>query len=382
MLLRINAIGMLCTASLALFGLGALGQSSPGAQSSTKQGGRYWAPTRPSEVPSAAAPAHAAPIEPAQPAAVGGAPKTPPTDIRPDAAPPAPRKKSGDPLPSATAWLEAQIALSREGFSCGPIDGVLGPQTRAALQAFQTRENLPVTGRLDRATRDTLTLDSPPLTEIVVTEEDLASLQPLSPTWLGKSQQTRLDYTTILELVAERARASHTLVRRLNPGVDWERVASGTAIQVPHVPKLTIKEWVANLHIRLEERTLLARTDTGRVLVRFPVSIGREVAKRPVGELRVTVVVPNPDYTFNPEVFVESAEGRELGRKLILPPGPNNPVGIAWIGLDRPGYGIHGTPSPEQVGRTESHGCFRLANWDAETLLQLAWVGLPVLIEP
>ena len=81
-------------------------------------------------------------------------------------------------------------------------------------------------------------------------------------------------------------------------------------------------------------------------------------------------------------MFPESEEAQQLGRKLILPPGPNNPVGVAWIGLDRPGYGIHGTPKPEQVGRTESHGCLRLANWDAQTLLPLVWVGLTVVVDP
>jgi len=96
----------------------------------------------------------------------------------------------------------------------------------------------------------------------------------------------------------------------------------------------------------------------------------------------VTVVVSDPNYTFDPEVFPESAEARQLGRKLILPPGPNNPVGVAWIGLNLPGYGIHGTPDPEKVGRTESHGCFRLANWDAYTLLAHTWIGLAVSIEP
>ena len=78
----------------------------------------------------------------------------------------------------------------------------------------------------------------------------------------------------------------------------------------------------------------------------------------------------NPNYTVDPELFPESAEPQAIGHKLILPPGPNNPVGVAWIGLDKPGYGMHGTPVPEQVGRTESHGCFRLANWDAEYLMQ------------
>jgi len=118
------------------------------------------------------------------------------------------------------------------------------------------------------------------------------------------------------------------------------------------------------------------------MIAHFPVSIARMAEKRPEGELHVTVVIPDPNYTFDPEVFPESEEGRQLGRKLVLPRGPNNPVGVAWIGLDRPGYGIHGTPLPELVGRTESHGCFRLANWDAKTLLELAWVGLSVVVDP
>ena len=88
------------------------------------------------------------------------------------------------------------------------------------------------------------------------------------------------------------------------------------------------------------------------------------------------------DYTFDPALFSESEEARTLDRKLWIPPGPNNPVGVAWIGLDLPGYGIHGTPTPEHVGRTESHGCFRLANWDARTLLGMVWVGMPVTVEP
>ena len=92
------------------------------------------------------------------------------------------------------------------------------------------------------------------------------------------------------------------------------------------------------------------------------------------------VVAPNPDYTWDPAVFTESPEAKELGRKLIIPPGPNNPVGLAWIGLDRPGYGMHGTPEPEKVGRTESHGCFRLANWDAARVKDLVSVGNTVII--
>lgn len=285
------------------------------------------------------------------------------------------------PRPAAT-WLEAQIELARRAFSCGSIDGVGGPQSVAALRAFQESETLLMTGQLDPATRARLVLPSPPLARISLTPQDLAGLQPLSPTWLGKSQQTALACETALELVAERTHAHPALIRQLNPAVDWAGITPGTSLAVPAVGRISARTKAAQLHLSLGDHILEARDDAGNLIAHFPVSIARDVEKRPAGELHVTVIIPNPDYTFDPDVFPESEEARELGRKLILPPGPNNPVGVAWIGLDRPGYGIHGTPAPEQVGRTESHGCFRLANWDALTLVDLAWVGLPVFVDP
>jgi lipoprotein-anchoring transpeptidase ErfK/SrfK len=281
-----------------------------------------------------------------------------------------------------TTWLEAQIELARRAYSCGPIDGIAGSQSIAALRAFQENAGLPATGQLDAETRDRLPLSAPPLARTSLTAEDLASLQPLSPTWLGKSQQTALAFENALEMVAERTHAHPALIQQLNPGVDWNAITPATKLLAPAVGLIPAPGKAALLHISLEDHALEARDNAGSLIAHFPVSIARDVAKRPAGELHVTAVIPNPDYTFDPEVFPESEEARELGHKLVLPPGPNNPVGIAWIGLDRPGYGIHGTPTPEQVGRTESHGCFRLANWDARTLLDLAWVGLPVIVEP
>ena len=291
-------------------------------------------------------------------------------------------RTNGSSSVTAAAILDAQVALDRIGISPGSIDGVPGSQTRAALRAFQLREGLPITGELDTNTRAHITLISPPLMAYRIETNDITRLLPLASTWLGKSEQARLDYETMLECVAERSHAHPTLVRKLNPAVDWMTVLPGVEFVVPAVTREPPRSKAAFLRIRLGERTLQAFDATNRLLAHFPCSIAARMEKRPVGELRVTVLVPNPDYMFNPENFPESSEAQELGRKLHINPGPNNPVGTAWIGLNLSGYGIHGTPRPEDVGRTESHGCFRLANWNAEYLLQLVAVGTPVRIEP
>jgi lipoprotein-anchoring transpeptidase ErfK/SrfK len=274
--------------------------------------------------------------------------------------------------------LEAQVALARRGISPGSIDDALGSQTRAAISVFQRIENLPETGKLDTNTRPRLTLNAPILTNYVVTTNDLARLQPLGKTWLEKSQQSSLDYETELELVGEKAHSNPLLIQKLNPNVNWTSISAGTILKIPDVNYPEPSDKAAFVEIHLEQRTLEAFDAQTNLLAHFPCSIAARFDKRPVGELHVVVVAPNPNYTFDPELFPESGETQ----KLVLPPGPNNPVGVAWIGLDKPGYGMHGTPAPEQVGRTESHGCFRLANWDAEYLLKLAWIGMPVEVEP
>ena len=276
--------------------------------------------------------------------------------------------------------FEVQLALARAGISSGSFDGVMGSQTRAAIRAFQLREGLTETGTADTETQSRLQLTAPPLISYVVSSNDLARLQPLSTTWLGKSQQSALDYETILELVAERGHAHPQLIKRLNPNVEWTNVTAGAELRLPSVSYPPPRGRAAFIVIHLAGKTLQAFDANTNLLAHFPCSIAARVEKRPVGELHVAVVAPNPNYTFDPDVFPESPEAQKLGRKLILPPGPNNPVGLAWVGLDRPGYGIHGTPSPEQVGRTESHGCFRLANWNAEYLLKLVTVGTPVRV--
>ena len=304
-----------------------------------------------------------------------------PENISPGPVPPVVEPgTNGFPRP-ARGTLEAQIALSRFGISCGSLDGALGSQTRAAIGAFQRQRHLPETGLLDSNTRPALTLDAPPYTTYTVTSNDLARLQPVSPTWLGKSQQTALDYENILELVSEKSHSHPKLIKLLNPDADWTNMVAGTSLVVPAADYPDPDDKAAFIVISLSAKTLEAFDENTNLLAHFPCSIARRVEKRPVGDLHVAAVAPNPNYTFDPSVFPEEPEAQLIKTKLVIPPGPNNPVGTVWISLDKPGYGMHGTPKPEDVGRTESHGCFRLANWNAEYLLKLVWIGLPVYVQ-
>jgi lipoprotein-anchoring transpeptidase ErfK/SrfK len=293
----------------------------------------------------------------------------------------APQTPADFPRPVRDVF-EAQVALARQAISPGSIDAAIGLQTRAAIAAFQRSQKLLESNLLDTNTRAILTLAAPLLTNYTVTTNDLARLQPIGKTWLAKSEQSALDYETILELVAEKAHSHPLLIKKLNPDVVWTNISAGTVLRITDVNYPEPDGKAAFIIIHLSGKFLEAFDADTNLLAHFPCSIAARVEKRPVGELHVIVIAPNPNYTVNPELFPESSELQAIGHKLILPPGPNNPVGVAWIGLDKPGYGMHGTPAPEQVGRTESHGCFRLANWDAEYLLKLAWVGLPVEVVP
>lgn len=298
--------------------------------------------------------------------------------------------RTNSPTPAAPARppfdervLRAQVALARHAISAGPFDGLLGSQTRTALRTFQQQQGLPVSGGLDDATLARLEFVEPLYTNYVATPDDLASLQPLGKTWLEKSQQSNLAYETELELIAEKSHSNPKLVRWLNPQVDWDQIGAGASVQIVSSEYPSPEGRAAFIRISLNERKLQAFDANSNLLAHFPCSIAARVDKRPLGEeLHIAAVAPNPNYTFDPAVFPESAEAQELGRKLLLRPGPNNPVGTVWLSLDKPGYGIHGTPRPEDVGRTESHGCFRLANWNAEYLLKLVTVGTPVFVDP
>ena len=283
-----------------------------------------------------------------------------------------------------------QVALDRQWFSPGCIDDHWGAQTRAALRAWQSAHRLPVTGAPDAATAATLKLEVPAFLAYTVTAEDVAQLGPAPADWRARAALPRLPYETLLELLAERFHATQRFLRQLNPGTDWATLQPPAVVQVPNVQGDLTPRRAGQIRINLAQKWLAVYDPAGALCAFFPCSIGRDKMRRPAGILQVAALAPNPNYTFDPRVFPESPEAQAIGVKLIIPPGPNNPVGVLWLSIGRPpgsrepplsGYGIHGTPKPEEIGKTESHGCFRLANWNAERLGRMAEVGIPVVVD-
>jgi lipoprotein-anchoring transpeptidase ErfK/SrfK len=291
----------------------------------------------------------------------------------------APLQHPGRPVANA---IELQMALAREGFSPGSIDGKPGAQTRQALLAYQQARGLPPSGEFDPATQARLTISEPIYQEVQVHPNDFRRIDPPPASWRERGTRPRMAYHSILEWVAEKSMSDPDLIRQLNPGLDFADLPRNARIRTPHMPPVRIAANTAYLRISLSQRTLQAIDIRGRVRFHSPVSIARRVDKRPSGELRVEVTIADPNYTFNPAILSATAAREGITQKFIIQPGPNNPVGTVWIGLNLPSYGIHGTPEPEQVGRTESSGCFRLANWNAETLLRMVRPGTPVYVEP
>ncbi|MDX2016484.1 MAG: L,D-transpeptidase [Planctomycetota bacterium] len=262
-----------------------------------------------------------------------------------------------------------QTLLARRGFSPGLIDGKPGRKTRIALETYQRSRGLPVTGEADDATRAALAQDDPAARDdaewtrrYTINAEDVALITgPIPEDWNERAELEVSGYADMHELLAERGWCSRALVERLNPGVDLLSLRAGDSVTLPDTRNVRTPN-IARLEIDLSEKLILGFDARDRVVVLTHCSIARSVEKRPVGKLGVKVVAADPDYTFDPRDW---AEVTNVTRKLRIAPGPRNPVGSAWIGLDRPGYGIHGTVRPEDIGKTGSHGCFRTLNWEA-----------------
>lgn len=277
------------------------------------------------------------------------------------ALPAAGQDSSETKAPVVSEILATQIALDRAGFSPGEIDGRDGTNLQRARSAYEHSHTEPLT----------LVGDVPPLIEYTVTDADVAGpFTPDIPASLpDQASLEALNYRNPLEAVAERFHSSPALLQQLNPAATFQK--AGERIMVPNVATAPVPAPNSDVTVVVSKGTssLTLEDANGRVLFHAPVTSGSTHDPLPIGMWKVTGVQRNPSFHYNPDLFWDATPG---DRKATLQPGPNNPVGVVWIDLSKPHYGIHGTPEPSKIGHVESHGCVRLTNWDANRVA--AWV--------
>ena len=313
-------------------------------------------------------------------------------DIRPDAPDPAIVRSAShlaEPIDTAEwkaepvtpqakkdALLRAEVLLARAKFSPGVIDGQDGDNLRNAISAFEMAHQLPVDGKMSPAVWAALSKDAQPaLTDYVITPEDVKGpfLAKVPTDMAQMAKLPAMSFTGPVQKLAERFHMDPALLKSLNPGADFN--AAGTRIVVAAVGTDRLKVPVSRIEVDKTKRQVRAYGPGDLLVAVYPATVGSAERPAPSGEWAVRAVAPNPTYTYDPSRLTF---GKASNGKLTIPPGPNNPVGSTWIDLTKDTYGIHGTPDPRLVGKTASHGCVRLTNWDVRQLSQAVKKGTKV----
>ena len=277
-------------------------------------------------------------------------------------------------LKTNLAW---QIALDHAGFSPGIIDGAPGRKSKLALWEYQRANGLEATGHTDPNSAALLGVDvEKALATYTVTAADIDQVDgPLPKKWQDKAKLKRMAYETLDAMLAEKFHCTKALLEELNPGKSINDFKGGETLTVPALTPGTPAQG-DRIEINFAEKVVRIYAGT-RLVGMFHCSIAADKENLPsVAKTAVAVISENPTYRFDPAKWPEV---KDVDQILMIPPGPRNPVGLCWLGLALSGYGIHGTPTPEMIGKTGSHGCFRTANWDAMRLGKMVKVGTPVI---
>lgn len=303
--------------------------------------------------------------------------------------------------PRAESILQAQVALDRAGFSPGVLDGKEGMSFTAALKGFQQAKGLPRTGEYDDATAKALLGASPqPATWLVRIPEGFAQgpFTAIPKDYGEQAKLPALGYRNLLEKLAERFHTKPEVLIALN--ASNAKIGPGATVRAPAVGNQPIariegdeRGWGATLaslavakdqpqadHIVVDKSDGVLRVFDARdgLIAQFPATMGSKHDPLPIGTWEIKGISRNPDFHYNPDLFWDASAKDE---KAVLKPGPNGPVGVVWVDLSKPHYGIHGTPEPQTIGRTESHGCIRLTNWDAARLAQMVKSGVKAVFQ-
>lgn len=273
--------------------------------------------------------------------------------------------------------LKAEILLDRAHAPPGVIDGRYGSNFVKALRAFQEVRGLEVDGKLTRRVWDELGGDAAAAVfgAYTIRPEDVAGpfYPDLSPDYAEQAKLPDLGYRSAEEMFGERFHMDKKFLRAMNPGVDMGK--AGNTIVVALVETLPLSAQIDRIDVDKGKGQVLAYDADGMLVVAYPATIGSDELPSPSGNYVVRGIAPHPTYTYDPKKNFQQGKNT---KKLILKPGPNNPVGAAFIALSKPTYGIHGTPDASKIDKTRSHGCVRLTNWNAQELAKMVMVGTPV----
>jgi lipoprotein-anchoring transpeptidase ErfK/SrfK len=304
--------------------------------------------------------------------------------------------KSSAKPPIDQTILHAQVILDHLGFAPGILDGREGRSLVAALKGFQSTRNLPQTGKLDPRTLSALHPYRAlrPMRKLALTPEALAGpfVNPMPKDPVEQGKLPALAYRGPMEKLAEMYHTTPDVLRELNDRN--AQLVPGTVLTFPNAlpasrdyPAGLDPAWRATLDmlnvdanqpqgkrivVDKSDRTLSVYDAGDRLVALFSATMGSSHDPLPIGSWKIQGADYNPKFAYNPELFWDVSDSKE---KVLLPAGPNGPVGVVWLDLNKPHYGIHGTPEPQTIGRSESHGCIRLTNWDVARLALMVKPG-------